>query len=195
MRTKILFFGAFLVLFGCQKPIEHKGVYKRVVDNYGIEVNEVAYTFNIPSSYLKALILLECSGRKDPPSRYEKHVYKRLKRLKQGRRRKVEQIRRVDIIDASDEALKNLARSWGPYQLMGYKCLQLGITVSDIRGKDAVYWGAKWINEEYGDLLRAGDYEGAFRYHNTGNRKGKTADPDYVQKGLVYMEYFELYSL
>ena len=33
-------------------------------------------------------------------------------------------------------------------------------------------------------------YEEAFRIHNTGKSNGKTFDPDYVQNGLKFIEYF-----
>ena len=100
------------------------------------------------------------------------------------------------IADASDEALKNLAKSWGPFQLMGYKCLHLDVKVKDLRGDDALDWGAKWIKLEYGHLLRKKRYKDAFHYHNTGKtypKSGipKTHDPKYVDNGLKYMAYFE----
>ena len=74
---------------------------------------------------------------------------------------------------------------------MGYKCLQLGIKVKDVRGEKSLYWGIKWINEEYGDFLRQEKYEEAFRIHNTGKPNGKTYDPNYVKKGLNYIDCFK----
>jgi hypothetical protein len=98
--------------------------------------------------------------------------------------------------DASDEALKNLARSWGPFQLMGYKCVQLGVNVKDIRGEDALELGVKWIDKEYGHLLKNKRYRDAFHYHNTGrlypaDNKVLTHDPLYVEKGLQYIQEFK----
>lgn len=164
--------------------------------NYGRDVELIAAKYDLPSSYLKALIVLECSGIKPVKPRLEKHVYKRLKKVRENKGRSLEVVTHDLINDASDEALKNLARSWGPFQLMGYKCLQLNVQVNDIRGEDALDWGAKWIKMEYGDLLKRGKFRDAFHYHNTGrnfpsNGVPTTHDPNYVAHGLDYMEYFK----
>jgi hypothetical protein len=191
MRQLLLLFTLMLILTNsCNVSGSQFATCKRTEFNYGKEVNKYAAEFNLPADYLKALIVLECSGKKDVSSRFEKHVYKRLKMLRDGRISRYERIRQKDIIDASDEALKNLARSWGPFQLMGYKCLQLGINVHDVRGEQSIYYGIKWINEDYGNYLRKGEFEQAFRIHNTGSPTGKTYDPDYVKKGLERIQFF-----
>lgn len=164
--------------------------------NYSKDVDLIAEKYNLPAAYLKALIVLECSGVKPVKPRLEKHVFKKLKRVRENKGRKYEVLTHEQIKDASDAALENLARSWGPFQLMGYKCLQLGVKVNDIRGEDALDWGAKWIEIEYGNLLRKGRFRDAFHYHNTGrvypsNGIPKTHDPNYVAHGLDYMEYFQ----
>jgi hypothetical protein len=165
-------------------------------NNYGEDVDLYAREFNLPSSYLLALIVLESSGRKVVPPRFEPQIYQYLKEVKQGKRASFEHVTPRHLTDATDDALKNLASSWGPFQLMGYKCLLLGIKVRDIRGPDAVYWGIKWIDMTYGKELRAKRYKDAFHIHNTGRRfpligKPFTHDPGYVYKGLSYMKRFE----
>ena len=97
--------------------------------------------------------------------------------------------------DASDDALRNLATSWGPFQLMGYKCFELGIKVSDIRGESSIDWSVKWISDSYGNYLKNERYADAFHIHNTGRpipKSGRhlTYNKDYVEKGLDYMNYF-----
>ena len=169
--------------------------FKMTESNYGSEVEEVAEKYGLPAPYLKALIVLECSGKKPVKPRYEKHIFNRLKKVRDQKGRTFEKIDQSVIGDASDEALKNLARSWGPFQLMGYKCLHLDVKVNDIRGEDALDWGAKWIKMEYGHLLRKKRYADAFHYHNTGKLFPKdsitsTHDPKYVENGLAYIEYF-----
>ena len=177
---------------GKSKLIQYgRGGLNAVERNYGAEADQVATDFDLPANYLKALIALESSGRKPVPSRFEKHVFQRLKKARDGSKKSYEGIDQKDLKNASDEALKNLASSWGPFQLMGYQCLQLGITVADVRGDDAIYWGAKWINEEYGKKLRQGKFEQAFRIHNTGSPTGRTHDPSYASKGLRYMDHFK----
>lgn len=170
-------------------------VCERVNENYGTIIDSCARVVGLSSAYLKALACLECSGRTDMPKRFEKHVYKRLKNVREGKLASYEGVTSAMIQDASDDALKNLATSWGPFQIMGYKCLHLHINVADLRGKDAVYWGVKWIKGEYGHLLQKGRYRDAFHYHNTGrvypaDGKPTTYDKNYVPNGLTYMRCF-----
>ncbi|MFO7723093.1 MAG: hypothetical protein R6V49_07715 [Bacteroidales bacterium] len=169
---------------------------ERTRAHYGNEVEIFAAEFGLPSSYLLALIVLESSGRRIIPPRFEPHVYERLKEVQQGKRSSYEHVTPAHLADATDDALKNLASSWGPFQLMGYKCLLLGIRVRDIRGNDAIYWGIKWIDMTYGKELKEGNFKDAFHMHNTGRkypRIGKpfTHDPAYVERGLKYMQSFE----
>ena len=170
--------------------------FKLTESNYGSEVEKAAEKYGLPASYLKALIVLECSGKKPVKPRYERHIFKRLKKVRDQKGRTYETITHEMIADASDEALKNLAKSWGPFQLMGYKCLHLDVKVKDLRGDDALDWGAKWIQLEYGHLLKKKRYRDAFHYHNAGkiypqNGIPTTHDPKYVDNGLKHMAYFD----
>ena len=168
---------------------------QKFYSSYGDQVDVLAQKFDLPASYLKALIILESSAKKKVDSRFEKHVYSHLQDVRAGKRRRYENITPTTIHDASDGALKNLASSWGPFQLMGYKCVLLNINVADVRGEDSLYWGVKWIDLTYGDYLRQGKYQDAFHIHNTGrpypkNGKPRTHDPKYVDNGLAYMKAF-----
>lgn len=167
-----------------------------VIDNYGTMFKRLGKEFDIAPEYLAALCMLESGGRKPAGSRYEKHVYARLRLVKLGLKSRYEHVKHADLKDAGDEALQNLATSWGPFQLMGYKCLLYNIKIRDLREDDGTYWGVKWIHEAYGKFLRKGDYKNAFHLHNTGrilpaSGVAKTHDPDYVKKGLEYMAYFK----
>jgi len=169
--------------------------FKMTESNYGSEVEEIAEKYDLPAAYLKALIVLECSGKKPVKPRYEKHIFIKLKKVRDQKGRTFEHITQDMISDASDEALKNLSKSWGPFQLMGYKCLHLDVKVNDIRGDDALDWGAKWIKMEYGHLLKKKRFADAFHYHNTGRLYPKdsittTHDPKYVDNGIKYIAYF-----
>lgn len=169
---------------------------ERTEKNYGEKVNILAKEFNLPTEYLKALITLECSGRKEFKPRFENHVYQKLKKVRDKHSKNFGSITNTIIRNATDDALKNLATSWGPFQLMGYQCIELGVHLQDIRGKDALYWGVFWINKQYGKRLRRGEFKDAFHIHNTGqplpnNNIAKTHDPKYIDKGLEYMLYFK----
>ena len=170
--------------------------YDAAIGNYSHDIKILAHQFNLSPEYLMAVIMLECSGRKDVPPRFEQGVYNKLLEVKQQRRASLESITYRDLSDATDEALRNLASSWGPFQLMGYKCLHLGIKIRDLRGNNSLYFGVKWIDATYGDYVRQGKYADAFHIHNTGRpvpKSGKyfTYDPKYVPNGLQYMKYFK----
>jgi len=176
-----------------QNKIEVIG--QRTETNYGTEIERAAKEFNLPANYLKALAALECSGNKPSGKRYERHVYHRLKDLKEGKISNFENLTPEMLKNTPDDALKNLATSWGPFQLMGYKCTLLGVYVNDIRGENAVWWGAKWIRATYGGYLDQKRYSDAFHIHNTGKElpkigKPRTHDPNYIANGIKFMHFF-----
>ncbi|MFZ6052928.1 hypothetical protein [Halocola ammonii] len=163
--------------------------------NYGELVTKIAKEKSLPREYFMALIVLECSGRNPAGTRFEPVVYRRLQNLKSGKRKKLEDLRKADVANSTDAALKNLATSWGPFQLMGYKCIGLGTNIADIRGEEAVKYGIEWIEQNYGHSLREREFKDAFHLHNTGRKyplfgKPFTHDPLYVERGLKYMDYF-----
>lgn len=178
------------------KTEDEKGGVDKVIENYGFQIEQAATAYNISADYLKALCMLESSGTKTITPRYEKHVFKKLKKVRDGQLENYEHVTQSMLKDANDEALKNLASSWGPFQLMGYKCLLLDIKIKDIRGDDAVLYGVKWIDLTYGYRLRKGQYKDAFHIHNTGkpfpkDGVSRTYDKQYVNKGLKYMSVFK----
>lgn len=176
-------------------PVTEKMILQRTHDNYFHEVDSIAKKLELPTSYLMSVIVLECSGRKNFEPRFEKHVFEQLKNARDKNKR-FGSITRKIIHDANDDALKNLSTSWGPFQLMGYQCIELDVLVKDIRGEHAIYWGAYWIKKRYGKYLKREKFDDAFHIHNTGKKipfsgVHKTYDPHYVSKGLGYMKYFE----
>ncbi len=166
-----------------------------VIENYRDEVEKYAKKYEIPSSYLMSLIMLECSGKKVIEPRYENHIFVKLQKFRDGKIDKFEDLSKDDIKNLSDKELKKLAKSYGPYQIMGYKSIKLGVTVDDLQGKNAIAIGTYWINKEYGDVLREGRFKDAFHLHNTGKEfpqsgESQTFDPQYVENGLYYIRYF-----
>lgn len=165
--------------------------------NYGKQIDSLATVFDVSSSYLKALICLECSGRKTFTPRFEKRVFESLKEVRDGVYDHFGTIKTAQLSDASDAAIKNLASSWGPFQLMGYQCIELGVNVKDIRGDKSLYWGTYWVNRRYGKYIRQNKFKDAFHIHNTGKPypilgKPYTYDPNYIKNGLMYMSCFNL---
>lgn len=188
-KVILILFSLSLFISSCKK--NNKSAYVNAKENYGEEINRLAIEFDLPYEYLMALVVLECSGANPIEPRFEKHVYKKLKLFRDGDLNRFENLNKESIKDASDEALENLAKSWGPFQLMGYKCLKLGVKINDIRGDNSLYWGVYWINKEYGDYLRRNKLEQAFRIHNTGSPSGATYNSRYVRDGLKHIKYFK----
>ncbi len=188
-KVILILFSLSLIISSCKK--NNKSAYVNAKENYGEEINRLAIEFDLPYEYLMALVVLECSGANPIEPRFEKHVYKKLKLFRDGDLNRFENLNKESIKDASDEALENLAKSWGPFQLMGYKCLKLGVKINDIRGDNSLYWGVYWINKEYGDYLRRNKLEQAFRIHNTGSPSGATYNSRYVRDGLKHIKYFK----
>lgn len=208
--NKFIKFGIILVLFiGGFMYLKHKSrgmstktylpssfSLQRTETNYGDKVDSLSKVFNLPAHYLKALITLECSGRTEFEPRFEPHIYRQLKQVRDRHKKSFGSITHKTLKNASDNALKNLATSWGPFQLMGYQCIELDVVLQDIRGENAVYWGIFWINKRYGKKLRREHFEDAFHIHNTGqplpkNKQPRTHDPKYIEKGLQYMAFFK----
>ena len=171
------------------------------VENYQEEVDLWADDYDLPAEYLMSLIILECGGQQPCGKRFEHKRYKQLMNLRDGKRRKFEYLRRHDLEGLSDTEIRSLATSWGPFQIMGYHSIGLSksgetVTVDDLMGPRAVEIGVRWIDENYGVILRHQRYKDAFHMHNTGRvypkvGKPKTHDPNYVPNGLSHMTYFE----
>ena len=171
-------------------------VVERTYQNYGADVKKASEKFDIPANYLLALIALESSGRKVIPHRYEPHVYNRLKAVQSGEQSNMESVTTAMLSGTTDGGIRNLASSWGPYQLMGYKCFEIGVKVKDIRGPKSIHYGTKWIRDSYGGLLDGERYKDAFHMHNTGRVYPRIGGPrtyhkQYVPKGIQYMKEFE----
>ncbi len=173
----------------------NRGGVDAAMTNYYPDVKKYADEYNLPTSYLMALIMLESSGKNHIKPRFEPNVYDKLKKLRDGKIKRFEDLTQKDVAGLSNMQLRALSKSYGPFQIMGYKSIRLGVDVSDLDGNDAIKYGVMWINKEYGDVLRNGRFMDAFHKHNTGHDypqsgKPETHNPDYVKNGMDYMRYF-----
>jgi hypothetical protein len=169
----------------------------RIEAGPGDEIDQLASELGLSPSYFKALVFLESSGVDDPDPRFEPGVYDQLRRVRDGGRSRYGLLTAGDLAGASDEALRNLASSWGPMQIMGYHCVEIGVNVADLRDADAVAWGVRWVDQTYGHLLREQRFDDAFHMHNAGSTypdsgPPKTHDPRYVPRGLKMMRGFSM---
>jgi len=93
----------------------------------------------------------------------------------------------------ADEALRELASSWGFVQIMGFHVIGRHGTVRDLLEPRFHYHLAIQLLTEFAasyqlDLAR--EFEELFRCWNTGRPDGRTADPAYVENGLMRMEIY-----
>lgn len=188
----------YLIFFNLKfekKNKDYTYYYQLAIDNYANEVKIFAKKYDIPASYLMALIMLESSGRKPAPIRFEKGVFEQLSNLQKMNISNFEDLKPLDLKNYSKHQIKELSKSYGPFQIMGYKTIKLGIDIDDLHNKNAIKYGVYWINKDYGFLIKQGRFSDAFHFHNTGkiipdDGKHLTHDPNYVRRGLEYMKYF-----
>ncbi len=176
--------------------LANKGGFPQAINNYKKEVDSLARVFDLPAPYLMSVIMLESSGRKKAPVRFEQKIYDQLLLLQKGKIDKFENLKKSSLRGFSKKSLKAFASSYGPFQIMGYKSFILNIPLDTLKGKKNIYYSIKWINITYGDFLRNGDYKDAFHIHNAGEKFpedgiSRTYDPEYVKNGLNYLQYFE----
>lgn len=173
------------------------GIVLKTFQNYYESVKLACKEYpKIPESYILALIGLECSGRKIVPHRFESHIYAQLKKVKKGQKRYFENIVQKDLMGKNERELRELASSWGPFQIMGYKSIAMNIDLDGLDNQDRIINGISWISENYGIYLEQGKYQDAFHLHNTGKPYPKIGKPftfrnNYVSDGLSLMDSFQ----
>lgn len=182
-------------LISCYTSDENLSAFDKTEKYYGKKIEKYASEYKISVNYLKALVVLECSGKKNIPNRFEQGVYDKLVSVKNKESDSFENITYELLKDTPDSTLRDMASSWGPLQIMGYKCITLGVDVSVLKGKSNLAYSIKWINDTYGKYIKQGKYKDAFHIHNAGKPYPAdgtvfTTDPSYVSNGIKYMKYF-----
>jgi hypothetical protein len=169
----------------------------KMKENYELEIEKVCDELKLPAHYFKALVILECGGEKPAGNRYEPHVFQRLKQVRSGKSKRYGKFTTKHLQLVTENTLKKMATSWGPFQIMGYHCISLGITLDELNGKEAIKNGIIWAKKNYGQYLEDRDFRQAFHIHNTGqtiplNGIPITHDRFYIDKGLEFMEKAKL---
>lgn len=145
----------------------------------------------IPPEYMGALISLESH----PPGnwdsqRFEPKIYERLLRLKYNNE-PFSYIPKEKVASLTEEELRQLATSYGPTQIMGYHCLELGCSIDDLKGENHLLWSIAFIRKHYLKCIVQKKWDVCFRIHNTGKPDGNPHNKDYVEKGLKRMAYYK----
>lgn len=171
---------------------------RQIRDRFGPRIARATEGTPVPPKFVAALISVEAgkdrNGRiKEDATRFEPHVYAKLKAVRDGHLPRYNRIRHAQLKDATDEALKALAKSYSLTQVMGWWTFHLGGTVAELRDPEKhLGYAVKllMLNSQDGDFERK-EYVGEFREWNSGNEKGKTHDPDYVHNAGAVMDAYE----
>ena len=94
----------------------------------------------------------------------------------------------------ADEALRELASSWGFVQIMGFHVMGRHGTVRDLLEPRFHYHLANQLLAEFAESYQldlAREFEELFRCWNTGQPDGRTTDPAYVENGLMRMKLYQ----
>ena len=142
------------------------------------------------------LSVLECEGETTCPNTFDETVFMELQKVRDGTRKQYKQIQQHHVVAASDDSLHDLATSWGPFQIKGYRVVPYGIPLSQLRSKNKLEYAVSWIEKSYGNRLRKQEYQDALHIHAQGttfpkNGVPQTQDPEYIFKGLEHIEWFK----
>lgn len=179
---------------GC--AVTNRQLVQRVERNYGKEIEKICHAEKVSPNYFKALIILETSAIKPPKSRFEAHVFQALKNVRDGKQKKYGNLTAQKLRNRPDSELKLMATSWGALQIMGYHCLELGVSIDHLKGENNLLYGVRWCKKNYGKFLDKKSFKDAFHIHNTGQvfpsyGIPQTHDFNYVGNGLAYMEMMQ----
>lgn len=174
-----------------------------VVDQCGGKIKAAVAGTGVDPSFLAGKIGVEAGvkGGKivETATRFESGVYQDLKDLRDKgycfvNGKKVTNysgVKRSQIKDASDAALRALATSYGLSQIMGWHMINnLKGAIADLRDPSKhLRYTILLMMIVAGVFLRKKDYESCLRIWNTGKPKGKTYDPNYVHNALLVMKH------
>lgn len=174
---------------------QNKNLAQRILTNVGPKITDACEDTRVPTAFLAGLISVENAPLNANASRFESHIFKKLKRVRDGQLSQFNRIKRSDLSGATDAALKNLATSFGLTQIMGFHVIATfknEITLNDLRDPEKhLNFGVQFIENEAGPHLGTGAFEKVLRIHNTGRPNGTTHDPNYVANALGVMRAYE----
>lgn len=175
---------------------------EQIVELYGQKILAATRNTGIDPAFVAGKTGVEAGVKNgkivENATRFEPGVYQDLKDLRDkgfcfigGKKMKTYSgVKRSQIADATDAALKALATSYGLTQIMGWHMINnLKGTISDLRDPDKhLSYNVQLLALVGGNYLKRKDYESVLRIWNTGRANGKTYHPYYVANALLVME-------
>jgi hypothetical protein len=177
-------------MVGCPRN-EDDAIMLHLYHKLHVEIERATMGTDIAPAYLAAIVSLESHPPGNRSSeRFEPYVYQRLVDLKNDNRA-FGKIKRESLVFMSDAEIRQLATSYGLTQVMGFHCLELGCSIQDLKGPYHLQWAVGYMMRHYGPHARKRDWNACFRIHNTGLPDGTPARKDYVDQGLMRMQYYQ----
>lgn len=175
---------------------------RQVFDEFDKQILEATRGTKIPPRFIAGLVANEAGKDRQgnirrAATRFEPHIYTKLKRVATTPRATFGQITHNDLKDATDTSLRALAHSYEATQMMGYWCIVLGCTLADLKNPDKhFFYTVKLLQlNDQGDFSRGTEdaFDDEMRQWNTGREKGKTYHENYVPNArLIRAAYREL---
>lgn len=173
---------------------------RQIFDRFGDQIRQAVKGTNIPARFIAGLVANEAGKDKQgnikrEATRFEPHVYARLKQVSQNPRSRYGSITHSQLKDATDGALRALATSWEATQMMGYHVLTLGCSLADLRNPDKHFFYTVKLLQLNGFPKNATEeqMDREMRQWNTGRETGKTYHANYVPNArLIRAAYDEL---
>jgi len=174
---------------------------------FGELIAHVCRYSSIPPEFIAALIANESGSyvhdNKPIPQRFEKHILRKLKEVRDGKRLEYAGLTLADLKDTSDELLRADASSWGLTQIMGYHVIKNGFPPFKLNDPEVNLTKAIALLRDFAGHFQLDvtlEFEEMFRCWNTGapyddpktpRVEGRTHDPKYVEKGLARMGIYK----
>ena len=173
-----------------RSDLQNQYLAKQIKAKLGLAIYTACAGTGIPVDLVAGLVSVENGGVDPKATRFEPHVYEKLKQVANGSLHDYNRITKAKLGNPSDYALRALATSYGYTQIMGYWVLHLGGTVDDLRNPikhlnytvALLHQSMKWIT--------SGNYGAIFRIWNTGSPTGQTKDPSYAANAMKVAMYY-----
>ncbi len=174
---------------------------KQIFEEFDKQIVEACAGTNIPPRFIAGLIGNEAGkdrqgNIKRSATRFESGVYRHLVAVRDGRESSYNRtIKRADIHDASDEALRALATSYEATQIMGWHCIHnFHCTIADLKNPDKHFFYTVKLLQLNGFPANASEERMAdeMREWNTGREKGKTYHANYVPNAAAVRAAYAL---
>ena len=179
---------------------------KQIFDRFGSLIHVACVGAGVQESFLAGFTGVEAGidregNIKPQATRFEIGVYNDLISLRDngycfvgGRKHNdYSGVRRSQIADADNAAIRALATSYGFSQIMGWHCINnLKCTIADLRDPDKHFgYTVRLLKLVGGAYMRNGDLTSVLHIWNTGSANGKTYHADYVDNALAVKAQYE----